>query len=77
MAGLFILYVLTTVSAQSGFKSGYNVDLGSWLSPNESIKIPHSEACWSWRRPGETVTVMEKIGSLGIHWIAGIAESSH
>jgi hypothetical protein len=52
------------------------VKVVSWGADGKTRRIPVSDGCYAVLTPGSDITVLEKDGALGMHWIAGIAECS-
>ena len=52
------------------------VKVVSWGADGKTRRIPVNDGCYAVLTPGSNMTVLEKDGALGMHWIAGIAECS-
>src|SRR3984957_15601621 len=66
----------TSVTKRSTGRYGSSVNVASWGSEGNTGRVPVSDSCYNLLTPGKNITVVEKDGPLGIHWIAGIAECS-
>jgi hypothetical protein len=64
------------VTTRSTGRSGSSVNVTSWNSEGKTIRIPVNYGCYNRLLPGKSITVIEKDGAFGMHWIAGIAECS-
>ena len=66
----------TAVTTRSTGRSGSSVSVASWNAEGKTIRIPVNDGCYNRLPPGKSITVIEKDGAFGMHWIAGIAECS-
>lgn len=66
----------TTVVSRSRGRYGSSVSVISWRPGSQTIRIPVNGGCYNQLPPGKMITVMEKDGAFGIHWVSSIAECS-